>query len=93
MTLLNPYTILFWASISTQVSVHVKNSETHVLYAGIGLLIGVFSWVLVLNLLLHHTRSRLSETFSLRLSKLGGLILSFFALAGFIKSSMLLIQS
>lgn len=93
MTLLNPYTILFWASISSQVSVHVKNQDASMFYAGIGLLIGVFSWVLVLNLILHQTKSRLSDRFSLRLSKLGGIILSVFAIAGFTKSIMLLTQS
>ena len=86
MTLFNPYTILFWASISSQISLLTGNHDVSLLNAGIGLLIGTVSWVMVWNTIIHVSKKRLSDSFSHRLNQVGGVILLGFGLAGMAKS-------
>lgn len=82
LTLINPYTVLFWAGVSSQVSIQAQGSEQAVLYAGIGVLMGTLSWVCFLNGLLHVTRHRLSTHVIRHLNHLGGIILLMFAAYG-----------
>jgi L-lysine exporter family protein LysE/ArgO len=86
MTLVNPYTILFWASITSQLPVLNTDHEVNLIKAGVGLLLGVFSWVLMFNWLLYHSKKRFSLQFNHRLNQLGGAILIVFATAGILKS-------
>lgn len=86
MTLFNPYTILFWASISSQVVVLTGNQHSALLYAGIGLIIGTLSWVIALNVIIHVNKKRLSDKFNHYLNITGGVILVGFAVAGIVKS-------
>lgn len=86
MTFFNPYTILFWASISSQVTMLTGNKQASLLMAGIGLIIGTVSWVLSLNLVLHVNRKRLPEKVDHYLNITGGFILLGFGLIGMVKS-------
>ena len=82
ITLINPYTILFWASISSQLSVAAASSDYAIWLAGAGVVIGTVGWVVVLNGLLHVTRHRLSPTVMTWLNYTGGIILLCFAAIG-----------
>lgn len=82
MTLINPFTILFWSSVSTEISLFAKGNPFFGVYSGIGVLIGTISWIIFLNLMLHWTRHFLPPNIIHRLNQLGGVILIFFAFFG-----------
>ena len=80
MTLINPFTILFWGSVSSQLSLAVDGaSKGPLLVASLGVLFGVVTWVIFLNLTVKHTRHRLSEKVMQSLNISGGIILLCFA--------------
>jgi len=85
MTLLNPFTILFWSSVSSQVVTLAGQQQHATLLAGSGVLLGTVGWVSSLNLILHLTRHRLSATVNNYLNKMGGIILLGFAGFGIIR--------
>lgn len=82
ITLLNPYTIIFWASVGAQISVTTNGNQHGTLWLGAGLIAGVMSWIFFLNFLLHFTREKLSQRFISMLNKIGGVILLGFAVFG-----------
>jgi L-lysine exporter family protein LysE/ArgO len=82
ITLINPYTILFWASVSSQISFSASENENMMLLGGTGVIIGTVSWVLILNGIIHHTRHRLNKTTIKWLNYTGGVILLGFAVLG-----------
>lgn len=86
LTLLNPFTILFWASVSTQIAIMAKSTIYAIWYAGLGVLLGTLSWIIVLNSGLHFTRHRLSPPVMQWINRIGGLMLISFALLGFWRS-------
>jgi L-lysine exporter family protein LysE/ArgO len=79
LTLSNPMTILFWASISAQVVNLTKSHPYATIYAGIGVIIGTFSWVVLLNVFIHFTKHKISDRAINILNKIGGIILLGFA--------------
>ena len=83
LTLINPYTILFWSSISMTIAVINHTRNYAIFYTGAGVLIGTFSWVCALNLFLHFTRHRLSKNIIQKINVAGGIILLGFAALGF----------
>jgi threonine/homoserine/homoserine lactone efflux protein len=82
MTLTSPFTILFWASVSTQLATLTHKSNTSVWFIGSGVLFGVLSWMIGLNFVLHLTRHKLSNRTMQLLNYIGGIILIGFALVG-----------
>lgn len=87
ITLINPMTILFWGSVSSQVSLIAMNNHfTAIVLTGLGVAIGTVGWVLSINTLLHFTRHKFSKTTMKVLNIIGGTILLGFALAGFLKA-------
>lgn len=82
LTLLNPMTILFWSSVSSQIANLARDANDSLLGTGIGVLFGALSWSLGLNLVLHITRHRLSEKTMHRFNIVGGIILVGFAAYG-----------
>lgn len=82
MTLVNPYTIIFWSSVSSHIVLLSKNAQHAGAYAAVGIMIGTISWVLGLNAILALTRSRLPSSTMTWLNISGGFILLGFALAG-----------
>ena len=83
MTLLNPMTVIFWSSISAQLAALSHRGSASSLYAGIGVLLGTISWILVLNSVVHFTRHRLSDKVMHYLNVVGGVLLLGFAAFGF----------
>lgn len=74
LTLLNPITIIFWASISSQIVLLHNAVRVSPVYSGLGILVGTLSWVLVLNLSIHIIRHRLSPKTMHYLNSVGGII-------------------
>jgi len=85
ITLFNPYTILFWASVGTQISLAAVSVPHAVYYAGAGVIIGTVGWTFVLNGLLHFTRHRLTRRTMRWLNYSGGIILLGFATTGILR--------
>lgn len=88
LTLINPYTVLFWSSVSVTLASNMQTSNA-IVYAGIGVLLGVFSWVFALNGLLHFTRHRISHHTMQKINFVGGVILMSFAVIGLWRAIML----
>lgn len=88
LTMINPFTILFWSSISAQVATLASQHESAIIYASLGVVIGAASWIILLNTVLHYTKHKLSAQFTQRLNYIGGIILLAFALIGFVKSGL-----
>lgn len=84
MTFVNPFTILFWASVSSQVAGLVHKASGSLFGAGLGVMIGTVSWVVALNSVLHLTRHKFSANVMQRLNVIGGVILLCFAIVGLI---------
>lgn len=79
LTLINPFTILFWLSVSAQLLIVTKGSELQIILAALGVMVGTISWVFAYNAVLHHTRHKLSEKMVHLLNRTGGVILFLFA--------------
>ena len=88
MTLLNPFTILFWASVSSRLS-SLSTETASITLAGSGVILGTFGWVLFLNGLLHVTRHYMNHTIVKLLNYIGGLILLGFSVTGLINACYL----
>lgn len=88
MTLINPFTILFWASVTSQITFAASQHSNIVVLAGLGVVIGTVSWVIFLNTIIHVTRHRLNSTVIKWLNYLGGFILLGFAIIGIIRVIM-----
>jgi L-lysine exporter family protein LysE/ArgO len=86
ITLINPFTILFWVSVSSQISLAAMTYDHAILYAGAGVIIGTVSWVLALNTILHFTRHHLSKRAIQWLNYSGGVIILGFAGLGMWRS-------
>lgn len=91
MTASSPYTILFWASMSTQVASLNHQNPTALLWTGAGILLGTFSWAGGLNTVLHFTRHRLPDKTMHYLNITGGVILIAFACFGLFHSAFPLV--
>jgi L-lysine exporter family protein LysE/ArgO len=86
MTLLNPITILFWASVSTQVALQSHRHDGLALWMGGGVIFGAYGWAIAVNLVLHHTRHKINEPALAWINKIGALILIAFAAFGLIRA-------
>ena len=84
MTLLNPMTIVFWASVSTQIATLSYHGVAAAVYVGVGVLLGTVSWIIGLNTALHIIRHRISAKVMHYFNIAGGVILIGFAVFGFI---------
>lgn len=90
LTLVNPFTLLFWASVSSQLmALTVRSSLSTLGLAVFGVCVGTFSWVTLFNGVLNLTRHRLTPRLMNGLNKLGGGLLCCFALAMLYKACLL----
>lgn len=83
LTLLNPYTIIFWLSVSTQITGFASTGKLAVFWSGLGVFLAALSWALSLNTILHFTKHKIPENIIKLLNKLGAIILFCFAGVGF----------
>ncbi|MDF1760786.1 MAG: LysE family translocator [Coxiellaceae bacterium] len=84
MTLLNPMTIIFWASVSSQVALLARDHHSAVIFMGSGVIIGAYGWALSVNGVLHFTRHRFSTNTMKWINWVGGVILIGFAIYGLV---------
>lgn len=83
LTLLNPYTVIFWLSVSAQIAALESDHKGVLLWAGLGVLLGTFSWAFGLNAVLALTRHKISGRSMRALNIAGGVVLFVFAGVGF----------
>lgn len=85
LTLLNVYTIIFWLSVSAQITAFISTEKHAVLWAALGVLAATLSWSLGLNTTLHVTKHKIPNNITRILNILGGIILLIFAGIGFVR--------
>lgn len=83
LTVSSPISIIFWASISTQVVALTLKHPLGIIYAGIGVIFGTTTWIVALNLFMHFTKHKISDRAIHILNKIGGVILLGFAVFSF----------
>lgn len=86
LTIVNPYSVIFWVSVSAQIASIANAQHSAILFAGIGVLLGTASWVFFLNTILHWSKKYLPGNMSQLLNKIGGIILLGFASFGLWKA-------
>lgn len=82
LTLLSPFTIMFWASVSAQLALNFHHNHQSLLPTVIGVAFGTVSWIIIFNTFLHFTRHRLSANSKRYFNYIGGTILIGFAAVG-----------
>ena len=85
LVLVNPYTVLFWLSVSSQIATYASNGVSGTMAIGLGVVVGVTSWALGINTVLHYTKHKLSARSMLWLNRCGGTIILGFAVATLIR--------
>ncbi|PHQ78332.1 MAG: hypothetical protein COB66_09090 [Coxiella sp. (in: Bacteria)] len=84
LVIINPYTILFWISVSSQIAQYAHSAALNSVVMGCGVIVGVCSWSISLNLVLHHTKHKLSARVMTWLNRIGGIIILGFAIASLV---------
>ena len=81
LTLTNPYSLIFWFSVST----YIAAKELHAIETVAGLLLATSLWVTLMPLAIHKTKHLISQRMATIFSTVSALILLFFS-AGMIWS-------
>jgi L-lysine exporter family protein LysE/ArgO len=76
LTLLNPYTVIFWLSVSAYIA--TKNLDP--LFTVLGLFSAIFLWITLMPLAIHMTKHLFSQRVVTLFSVVSAAILAFFAL-------------
>ena len=71
LTLLNPYTIAFW----TSVSVFVVSKDEYRFLIILGMITAILSWITIMPYIIHKTKHRLSQSFYSKVSLIAAFIL------------------
>lgn len=85
LIMVSPYTVLFWLSVSSQIATYASSGISASMLMGVGVILGVTSWCIGLNLAIHHTKHRLSAMTMQWLNRLGGIIILGFAVGCLVK--------
>jgi len=75
LTITNPYSLIFWFSVST----YIATRELHAVATVAGLLLATSLWVTLMPLLIHKTKHLISQRMATLFSGFSTLILLFFA--------------
>jgi len=75
LTLINPYSLIFWFSVST----YIAARELHTVATVAGLLLSTSLWVTLMPLVIHKTKHLISQRIARLFSTVSALILLFFA--------------
>jgi len=81
LTLINPYSIVFWFSVSA----YISSKELNILATVAGLLLSTSSWVTFMPLVIHKTKHLISQRMATLFSIFSTIILMFFAMGMFWK--------
>jgi L-lysine exporter family protein LysE/ArgO len=76
LTLLNPYTIVFWLSVST----YIQTAHLQPLWTVLGMFSGILLWITLMPLLIHKTKHLFSQKTVTIISIVSAGILAFFGL-------------
>ena len=79
LTLLNPYTVIFWFSIAG----YAANKDLHTGFTLFGLISAITLWTILMPYLVHRSKHKISQSASKYLSVFSALILFGFALSLF----------
>ncbi len=75
LTLLNPYTVIFWLSVSS----YIATKELQPIYTIFGLFSAIVIWITIMPLIIYKTRHIFSQNIITAFSTISAFILSFFA--------------
>ncbi len=77
LTLLNPYTIAFWLSVTSLIA----TTHLHPIYTIEGIILAILSWITLMPLLIHKTKHLISQKINYYFSILSASIMLFFAIS------------
>jgi threonine/homoserine/homoserine lactone efflux protein len=80
----NPFVILFWLSLSSQIAALTNNSLSLFALTAFGVVLSAIIWLVFLNTLIHFTKNKLNHRFIKTINWIGGLLLIGIAIYGFI---------
>ncbi|NGX63164.1 MAG: hypothetical protein KR126chlam6_00571 [Candidatus Anoxychlamydiales bacterium] len=86
IALINPFIIVFWFSLSSQIAVITNNSLLLILYAGFGVMISMIFWTFTLSFVSSITRKKVSDRWMSRINVIGGITLLGLAAFGLVRS-------
>ena len=70
-TLINPYTIIFWVAVAAQITTLRDHGSSMLVPLGVGIMLAVISWIVILNALLHRVKKRLKPQWMRRINYIG----------------------
>jgi len=77
LTLLNPYTIGFWLSVSTTIASQNLNLK----YTVTGIILAILSWITIMPYIVHKTKHLISDRVGYIFAIISSLIMLFFAIS------------
>jgi L-lysine exporter family protein LysE/ArgO len=77
LTLLNPYTVVFWLSVST----YIQTAHLQPLWTVSGMFSGIMLWITLMPLLIHRTKHLFSQKIVTIISTVSAAVIAFFGLA------------
>ena len=77
LTLLNPYTIAFWLSVTSLIA----TTHLHPIYTIVGIIFAILSWITLMPLAIHKTKHLISQKINWYFSILSASIMLFFAIS------------
>ncbi len=77
LTLLNPYTIIFWLSVSA----YIQTAKIQPVWTILGMFGGISLWITLMPLLIHKTKHLFSQKTVTAISVVSSAIIAFFGLA------------
>jgi L-lysine exporter family protein LysE/ArgO len=77
LTLLNPYTVVFWLSVST----YIQTAHLQPLWTVIGMFSGIMLWITLMPLLIHRTKHLFSQKTVTIISVVSAIVIAFFGVA------------
>lgn len=86
IALINPFIIVFWFSLSSQIAVISNNSFISMMSAGVGVMISILFWTFALSFITSITRTKISDKWLKRINVFGGLTLIGLAVFGLFRS-------
>lgn len=84
IALFSPFNLLFWASLTSQFGVLTDGETAKMIVLAIGVVLGILSWVLFLNVMLYFSGKKLKTKFIWILNYAGATLLFAFAVYGLI---------
>lgn len=81
----SPLSILFWIGLASEVAEIAAKQQYAVYYFGLGLFLGVFTWLVMLNGVLSSMRHQISPKILNIFNQIGGLVIIVFGVYGLVK--------